>query len=593
MTELKDAYFNLYEIHGATEEDFQDLLNMIEKKKSERDKTLDDRVPNWFMKEDMIGMMLYVDLFADDFKGIISRIPYLIELGITYVHLMPLLRSREGENDGGYAVEDYLEVDDRLGNKSSFKKMLKAFNDHHIAVCIDYVLNHTSDTHEWAVKARAGKKVYQDMYMMFDDRSIPDAYDKTVPEVLPLKCPGNFTYVEKLDKYVFTSFSEFQWDLNYKNPKVFHHMVENMLELANYGVMILRLDAIAFMWKTLNTSCRNLDEVHEIIHLFHMIKSIAAPGLALLGEAIVEPHEIVKYFDHKGTECGLLYNAAFMVNIFNAFATRDVRLMQYDNAVYDIPSSGCFMNYIRCHDDIGWGFNERYVEKLGFNAFSHKQFLIDFYSGQFEGSFSKGELYQYNDKNKDARINGTLSSLLGLERARESFDSRAIETSLYRIKLAHALIFSHQGIPLIYSGDEIATTNDHQYLNIDDKKEDGRWLHRPRFDWKRAENRYDLTTDEGVIFSYIQKIITIRKNEPSLSGHIQAKLMDCHNHHVYGFIKGELLCLFNFSENNQYVKTSNFQSFDKTSCVDLISDRQVNLSSDEIQLHPYEVLWLK
>ena len=600
--DLRSAYFELYSDLGGSGRSFDSLMQVIEKRGKERGKelkALDMREHDWYMSEQMVGMMLYVDLFAGTIKGMIDKIPYLVELGITYVHLMPLLKPREKENDGGYAVEDYMDIDPKLGRLEDFVMLMDALRHAGIAVCIDYVLNHTSDTHEWAKKALEGDKNYQDMYMMYDSRDIPDLYDATVPEVLPDKHPGNFTYKMEIDKWVYTSFSDFQWDLNFKNPVVFEKMVDIMLYLANLGVNIIRLDAIAFVWKEIHTSCRNLNQAHKLMHMLHCVKEIACPSLALLGEAIVEPDEIFKYFGTRDyVECGILYNANFMVNIFNSMATRDVRLMKIDNERFNVPVTGCFMNYIRCHDDIGWGFNEDATRQLGLDPYQHKHFLINFYSRDFEGSFAKGEIYQYNPKNHDARTNGTLASLLGLEQARDMKDTHGRIFALNRIKLVTALIFSHRGIPLIYSGDELATINDQSYLKDPHKSKEGRWVHRPYFDWLRAERRKDPFTDEGVIFLYTQNMIRIRKHEPLLNGKIEAQVIDINHNQVYTFYKEDggkrLLCLYNFSENNQYISSKILRNRGFSGFMsDLLTGKMVSLETGEVHLYPYECLWLK
>ena len=368
-----------------------------------------DQNKEWFFEHNVIGMTLYIDLFASNFDGVIKQMAYFNELGITFVHLMPLLKSRPGENDGGYAVMDYQDVDPKLGTLYEFEHLIEAFRTNHINVCIDYVINHVAKEHQWAQKALLGDLDMQAMFIMYDTKDIPNQFNKTVPEVLPDKSPGNFTYYKEIKKYVFTSFSDFQWDLNFQNPKVFNGMVDNMLYLANLGIQMLRLDAVPFMWKELNTNCRNLPTVHRLLEMLNLIKDEVCPSLALLGEAIVEPHEIIKYYgtyEHK--ECEVMYNANLMVNIFNSFATRDTRLLQIDINKYQIPSSGTWMNYLRCHDDIGWGFNEQAITQMGFDPFYHKTFLIDFYNGTFDGSFAMGENYQFNESTLDARTNGTL-----------------------------------------------------------------------------------------------------------------------------------------------------------------------------------------
>lgn len=599
---LKNQYMSLYEPYGGSEDTFASLISVLQRRIDERSedlKKLDRRSKHWFMSEKMIGMMLYVDLFAGNLKKLKSKIPYLKELGVTYVHLMPLLKPRPGENDGGYAVEDYEDIDPKLGTLKDFINVLDAFRAANIAVCIDYVLNHTSDTHQWAKKALAGEAFYMDMYEMYDSREIPDKYDEIIPEVLPVKHPGNFTYKKEIDKWVFTSFSDFQWDLNFKNPYVFESMIDIMLKLANMGVNMLRLDAIAFMWKEPGTTCRNLPQAHHLLKMFNTVKDLVCPSLALLGEAIVQPHEIFKYFgDENDVECGLLYNANFMVNIFNTMATRDVRLMELDNSEFIVPHTGSFMNYIRCHDDIGWGFNEKAITKMGMDPFFHKQFLIDFYSRGFDGSFAKGEIYQYNPKNEDARTNGTLASLMGLDLARHYKDSHARIFSLNRIKLIFALIYGYRGIPLIYSGDEIASLNDQSYKEDVEKSADGRWVHRPYFDWQRAKKRNDLATDEGQIFSYLQRLAKVRKKEKLFHGAIEAHTIDLDNNHIYAFFKrhkGEaVICLFNFSENNQYFDSDAFKLCGlKGIKHDLITGKEVSLDETNIHMYPYECLWLK
>ncbi len=602
MVNLKKTYFKVYKELGATDKDFDLLVSMMNERFNERKselRELDKRDSKWYMSKDMVGMMIYTDLFAGDFKKLQDKISYLNELGITYVHLMPLLKPRKGENDGGYAVEDYLDIDHRLGTDNDFKILLDKFREAGIDVCIDYVLNHTADTHEFAKKALCGDKKYQDMFYMYDNRNIPDEYDKTVPEVLPDKCPGNFTYSSEIGKWIFTSFSDFQWDLNFKNHYVFERMTDILLKLANKGINIIRLDAIPFMWKELGTMCRNLAPIHDLIYMLNIIKDIVCPSLALLGEAIVEPHEIIKYFGtDERPECGILYNANFMVNVWNAFATRDARLINIDNNQFKVPKTGCWMNYIRCHDDIGWGFNEQAISSFGMDPYSHKQFLIDFYSGEFQGSFAMGELYQYNPINHDARINGTCASLLGLEQSIGDNFKYGEEIAIKRVLLAHAMVMAHRGIPLIYSGDEIATLNDQSYKNDHDKKEEGRWVHRPFFDWERAKNRKNLVTPEGKVFTGIKKLIEIRKEHSLFNGDLEVNVIDTYNKHIYAFYKQEgnekLICLFNFCETEQAISTRYFNEIlTSTLLQDIVEERTIDFSRDKIRLAPYEFLWLK
>lgn len=597
---IKELYYKIYGSHSEFDDSLSSLFALMEQAKESRSsalKKMDQTEVEWYFSHKMVGMTLYVDLFAGSFINLIEKIDYFKELGITYLHLMPLLEPREGENDGGYAVKDYRNVDKNLGTLDEFKQLLKIYNKHGIKICIDYVVNHVAKEHEWAQQALDGIEEFEDMFIMFDDETIPNLYNQTVPEVLPDKCPGNFTYYPEINKYVFTSFSEFQWDLNFKNPKVFNGMIDNLLYLANLGVSMIRLDAIPFMWKELGTTCRNLDPIHDLMQMFYLIKEEVCPSCALLGEAIVEPEQIVSYFGHDhAPECEVMYNANLMVDIFNSFATKDTRLMTQDANRFEIPKKGTWMNYIRCHDDIGWGFNEEAIMEMGFDPYSHKQFLINFYSGNFYSSFSKGELYQYNPVNHDARINGTLASLLGLEKAMDDKENYKQLEAIRRINLAHALILSYKGIPLIYSGDEIATINDQSYLEDPKKAQEGRWVHRPYFDWNRAKKRNECGTAEHDVFQMLKQLILIRKEQPFLHGQSSQLAVDVENQSVFCFVReykgSKFLALFNFSENNQTIETSHLKSIlGEVEYTDLIQGRTIDIISNTVELSPYEFIW--
>lgn len=601
MTKLFTIYDRVYgNTLRASEARFQleQIISNYKKSRSSELRSLDHH-QEWFFQSDIVGMTLYIDLFSSDFKGLVSKIDYFKELGINLIHLMPLLKARNGENDGGYAVEDYKDVNSQFGTLEDFKETIKAFRDHSIFLCIDYVINHVAKEHEWAKRALSGDQEMQNMFIMFDDEHMPNRFNQTVPEVLPNKSPGNFTFFPEIKKYVFTSFSEFQWDLNFQNPYVFNGMVDNMLYLANLGINMIRLDAIPFMWKELNTNCRNLPTIHLLLEMLHLIKDEVCPSVALLGEAIVEPHEIVKYFgslDHK--ECEIMYNANLMVDIFNSFATRDARLLSIDANINHIPPSGTWMNYVRCHDDIGWGFNEKAIENMGFNSFMHKQFLINFYGGNFPGSFSSGEDYQFNALTHDARTNGTLASLLGLEKAIQSNDFHQIDDAIKRINLAHSVILFYRGFPLIYSGDELATTNDRSYKSDSMKRNEDRWLHRPFFNWNRADLRHVIGTTEYRVFQTLKEMIEIRKANPFFDGRSTQYSIPTSEHSVLCLARvyqNEIyLGLFNFSEEHRAIKLDHIRSTLTSTLYKNIGNSNIyDFNMPTISLSPYEYIWAK
>lgn len=594
---LKQLYTVLYPKN--VESHFGSLQETIYSAFSQRKKSLkqlDLAATAWHMQQDLVGMTLYLDLFTVDLPGFKKKIPYLQELGINFIHFMPLLMTRTGDNDGGYAVKDYKSTQEKYGMMDDFIALLDILNKKGIYTCIDFVINHTAKEHIWAQKALCGDTEYQSYYMMYATDEIPRAFNQTVPEVFPGVSPGNFTYYEEMKKWVFTSFYEYQWDLNFKNPAVFEKIVDIMLFFSNIGVNMIRLDAIPFMWKTLGTSCRNLPEIHPLLQMLSIICEIVCPSTRLLGEAIVAPEEIVKYFGTDQPECHVMYNANYMVNIWNALATRDVRLLIIDSKRFSLPDWACWINYIRCHDDIGWGFNEKAISDMGYSPFDHKQFLIRFYEGTHEGSFSKGQLYEYDETTKDARNCGTLASLCGLEKAQDEQDVYQGELALKRIGLIDSLLMASVGIPLIYSGDEIATINDYTYLEDSHKKHDSRWLHRPNFNWEAAKKRNDQTTPAGLIFQKLKKLIHIRKTNTIFCSNVQAKPLTLNSNAVYCFVKRDngkvLLCLFNFSEDRQFIQTNTFRPYlIEHELVDLISGRKVNFEMDTFQIGPYEHFW--
>lgn len=597
--DLRQSYYDLYGNNDITSYRYGQLMDIIAKAKKERSAELkkQDTLGNdWYLSEKMVGMMLYVDRFSKDLKGFEEKIDYLAELGITYVHFMPLLKSREGNNDGGYAVSDYLEVDDRFGTMKELEQVVKHLKKRGIHTCIDFVLNHTAKEHKWVQEYKKKNHDYDDMYFMFDDPSVPNEYEKTMTEIFPGVAPKNFTYYPDMNKYVMTRFYEFQWDLNYANPQVFNKIVEVLLTLANKGIDIFRLDAIPYMWKEIGTSCMNHPRVHTLLRMMYSIVQEVCPSVIFLGEAIVEPHEIVKYFGTpQEKECNVMYNASLMVLLWNSLATRDVRLMERSlSKDYGVPSDGVWINYGRCHDDIGWGFEKDILNELGFDPEAHKQFMISFMEGRYPGSFSVGELYEFNPVTLDARNSGTFASMCGLEQAVKEKHSYKIEQAIKRILLLNSVIISYTGIPLLYSGDEIGQLNDWGYKNDPKIAGDSRWLHRGEMDWDAAAKRYDYGTVQGRIFTGIKKMIEIRKASPCFRSDLRSDPVDLDNKAVFGFHKeNKMMVLANFSENEQWVDADRFNWFGLPGeMTDLLTGRPIRSYNNRILLGPYEYLWL-
>ncbi|MBL8090401.1 MAG: alpha-glucosidase C-terminal domain-containing protein [Anaerolineales bacterium] len=573
------ALFKLYAELYSDQYDFfyhlEDLIISIAKSWLNRnddlrklDKTR-EKNPLWFQSNKMIGGVCYVDLYAKNLKGIKSKIPYFNELGLTYLHLMPLFNSPKDENDGGYAVSSYREVNPSLGTMKELASLASDLRKANISLAVDLVFNHTSDEHIWAQKAKGGDEEFMDFYRIFPDRTMPDAYEKTLREIFPDgDHAGSFSPLSLKGRgaggeghWVWTTFHSYQWDLNYANPSVFNRMAEEMLFLANQGVEILRLDAVAFIWKELGTNCENLPKAHTLIQAFNAVTRIASPALIFKSEAIVHPDDVVKYISPR--ECQTSYNPLLMALLWNSLATRKVRLLsQALEKRFKIHPETAWVNYVRVHDDIGWTFSDEDAAGLGINGYDHRKFLNEFYRGRFDGSFARGLPFQENLITGDCRISGTCASLAGLEKALHEEGETEIELAIRRILLIHGIILFAGGIPLIYLGDEIGTLNDYSYLENPAHARDSRWVHRPQADWKKYEKRKDSHTIEGRVFQGLQELINLRKKHDTFAGG-DLEIIYTGNEHVLGFVrryKGkEVVVLANFSESPQVVSSSLIQ----------------------------------
>jgi amylosucrase len=511
--------------------------------------------PAWFQSNKMLGGVCYVDLFAGTLSGLREKIPYFQELELTYLHLMPLFKAPEGDNDGGYAVSSYREVEPALGSIQELSDLAGELRQAGISLVVDLVFNHTSDEHRWALQAKAGNQEYEDFYHIYPDRKIPDAYEAHLREIFPDEHPGAFTHRPDLGKWIWTTFHSYQWDLNYSNPEVFNRMAEEMLFLANAGVEVLRLDAVAFIWKQLGTGCENLEEAHLLIQAFNVVARIAAPALLFKSEAIVHPDDVIKYISLQ--ECQISYNPLLMALLWNSLATREVRLLRTAlGERFQLPDGCAWVNYIRCHDDIGWTFSDDDAARLGINGYDHRRFLNSFFTGRFEGSFACGLPFQENPKTGDARISGTAASLAGLEKALVEETDAEIELAVRRIVLLNAIILTIGGIPLIYLGDEIGTLNDYGYRNDPSKARDSRWVHRPKTDWTKVELRNDPASVQGRIYQNLLQWIRIRKEHEEFSGS-ELEVIQTGNDQVLGFVRlyqsRRLLIFANFSEDEQLI----------------------------------------
>ncbi len=544
----------------------------------------------WYHRKDMLGMMLYIDNFAGNMQGVKEKIPYLKECNINCLHLMPFLDTPEGRSDGGYAVADFRKVRPDLGTMKDLAELTEKCHEEDINVCMDFVMNHTSEDHEWAKRARAGEGEYMSRYFFYDNNEIPEKYEETVPQVFPTTAPGNFTYLPESGHYVMTTFYPYQWDLNYRNPRVFNEMMYNFLYLTNQGIDIVRIDAVPYIWKEIGTTCRNLKQVHTIVRMMRMIAEIVCPGVLLLGEVVMEPEKVVPYFGTvEKPECHMLYNVTTMATTWNSIATQDIRLLKKQMDVLNhLPKQYVFLNYLRCHDDIGWGLDYETLKQWGMEEIPHKRYLNDYFKGKIAGSISRGELYNDDPVTQDARFCGTTASMCGIEKAGFEQNKEAMETAVREDLMLHAYMLTQSGIPMLYSGDELGQVNDYSYKEDPAKCADSRYIHRGKLRWELAENKNDLTTVQGSIFQTLDRLEKIRGQEITFD-----KAADVYTYDVHD---DSILCILREYKGRRFFGIFNFSDQEKTAWMqedgvyrNLLTSEKMELK--DIRLRGYDFLW--
>lgn len=575
--ELKWLYMELYGNSSMFAELCDNLYRFYEERNEDLKEIDQNReaCPDWYKQNDMLGMMFYIDNFAGNMKGVESKLEYLEKSNVNYVHLMPFLDTVEGRSDGGYAVADFRKVQEKLGTMEDLESLTAACHKKDINVCMDFVMNHTSEDHEWAKKARQGIGEYMSRYFFFDNYSIPAQYEKTVPQVFPTTAPGNFTWLPEVEHFVMTSFYPYQWDLNYKNPRVFNEMMYNFLFLANKGIDIIRIDAVPYIWKELNTQCRNLPQVHTIVRMMRMIGEIVCPSVLLLGEVVMEPEKVVPYFGTvEKPECHMLYNVTTMATTWHTVATRDVGLLRQQlDIVNRLPKEYVFLNYLRCHDDIGWGLDYGSLAREGIRERPHKQYLNDYFQGYVGDSTSRGELYNADPVTGDARFCGTTASMCGIEKAGFEQDAEAMEKAIRKDIMLHAYMFMQSGIPVLYSGDEIGQVNDYTYKEDPNKAADSRYIHRGAMNWDLVRKISDSDSVEGQVFGKLGQLEKIRKSEKVFVSNADTWTIETWDAGV--------LCIGRYFEGEKIIGLFNFSEYDKTAWINEEDGMYVDLISGE------------
>jgi amylosucrase len=609
---IHSLFEKLYGERADFEQQMQALVETMAKKyikRPEKLRQLDlsrEKDYNWFLSQKWVGMALYCNGFADDLNGLRERLNYFKELGVNLVHVMPIMPCPEGSSDGGYAISDFRDIDPQVGTLQELTILADEMQDMDILLVLDVVVNHTSNHHYWAQRAQDGDSTYQDYYYTFETRNIPDMFERSMPEIFPETAPGNFTWDEKMGRWVMTVFNDYQWDLNYSNPTVFIEMLNIILFWANRGADILRLDAVAFLWKKIGSNCQNEREAHLILQLLKDCCQVTAPGVLFIAEAIVAPVEVIKYFGEDAViakECEIAYNATFMALMWDAVATKNARLLT--QGIKSLPvklERATWLNYIRCHDDIGLGFDDRDIKLSDYHPAEHRKFLIDYFTGKFEDSHARGLPFGQNEKTGDSRISGSLASLAGLEHALELGKEQAIDDAIKLILLLHGMIMSFGGIPLLYYGDALGTLNDDSYRTDPHKKGDTRWVHRPSIDWENAARRNTPGSVEYKIFSALKRMIAVRKEIAVFADFNNRELIEVENPHLFVFGRynmnkqgSHVLVVANFNDKPQHLNLEDIGHWAPLHgrLVDLYKGERPDVFKNSLVIPSFGFYWLE
>ncbi|WP_426319568.1 alpha-amylase family protein [Pseudoduganella sp. R-43] len=536
--------------------------------------------PAWFLGQQMLGYCAYVDRLGGDLRGVARRIPHLQELGVRYLHLLPFLKMRKGENDGGFAVASFEEVEPRFGNNADLEALTESLRAAGISLCSDFILNHVADDHPWALGARAGDQRLRGYFHLFPDRVLPDRYEKTLGQVFPQAAPGNFTEVPAAGGWAWTTFYPYQWDLNWSNPEVFAEMASTLLRLANRGIEVFRLDSTAFLWKREGTNCMNQPEAHLILQALRALASIAAPGVLLKAEAIVPMRELPAYFGQAAQpECHIAYHSSLMAAAWGSLAEQDAALVRkVVEGTPPLPPHASWLSYVRCHDDIGWNVLRAEASETG-DPQARLAAISRFFAGD-GGSYARGEAFQSSDPRAAHGSNGMAASLVGLEGAA---DDESEGLALRRLMLLHGLALSFGALPVLFMGDELGQVNDYSFRQRPDRAMDSRWLQRPAFDEERLAQRHEANTQAGRVYAALRSLVAARQRLPALAAGEPRSLLSSAPS-VLALQRGPaFLALYNFSGKPQQFALQG-------QWTDAIERGTL---SGEITLAPWAMYWLE
>ncbi len=560
-----ELYKDMYDEKTLDSFGLDDFFDFLSQARREYEPFFNEQKKDWY--KDAVVYSLYVDLFNKDIRGLIEKLDYLETLGITCIWLLPILESPM--KDAGFDISDYTNIRDSLtgGDDQIFDGFLLEAHKRGMRVIFDIALNHCSNEHPWFKEAVANKNSPKRDYFIWSDSE--EKY-KEARIIFKGLCKSNWEWEENTSQYFFHRFFAIQPDLNYHNPKVLLEMTKTLVNWKLRGLDGFRADAIPYIWKEEGTNCENLPKTHTVVQFFRAALDFIEPDTLLLAEACQPPKKVVEYFGD-GDECNAAYHFPVMPRIYRSLAEQSdeaVRMaLSPDFTPQDIPDNCQWMMFLRCHDEL----------TLEMVTPEERKKIFDFYVKDPLWNFREGE-----------GISARLATLF--------------EENSDRIKLAYSIMFSLLGTPIIFYGDEFAKTNDTAFYSEQvelTKIKDSRYLVRGRIDWDEVEKRLEDETLASQIYSFMQKIISVRKAHPVL-GRGQLEFLDAKDpsgknlkevlSYRRAFIDGKenpVTIIQNLSNQVQIITPP----VDIEMAKDLLGT-DIQIKDNNIVLTPYEFLWI-
>ncbi len=473
-------------------------------------------------------------------------------------------------SDDGFAVSDFYAVRPDLGDWSDIEAIATTTD-----LMADLVLNHGSAASEWFQNFIAGSGPGHDYFMVVPANAAVG--DVVRPRTSPLLKP-----VETASgtQHVWCTFSHDQIDFDFRNPAVLHEFVRIIRWYLDRGVRTFRLDAVAFIWKELGSSCLNLPQTHEIVRLLRLLVEHARPDAILITETNIPNRENLSYFGN-ANETHLVYNFSLPPLLINTLVTGSCHhLKQWQMSMPPAQNGTTYFNFIASHDGIGLRPAEGLLDEEEVASLVNTMIKFGGQVSWRNNSQGSKQPYEVNIALIDA-LKGTTAGI----------DDLGVE----RFVCAHAIMLAMEGIPALYIHSLLATPNDHQRVERTGQK---RSINRHQWQFETLSERLDdPQSQHHLVFQRLKNLIEIRRSQPAF--HPNATQFTLHiSDQVFGFWRQSIdrqqsiFCIFNVTDTQQNLDLSSLNLIITDHWQDLISGEPMNDTQTSVTLQPYQALWI-